>query len=241
MMNDTKWTQAKLDRLVDDECDEAARRELLRRIEASGDWRALALTFLEAQALRRGVRELCRGKEGGDASRVEVARSAKDDCQQTTRSKANSRWESWAVGLLALAAIVLVGVWIGGPLQMGRSDRDRSAEPVTRNVQSPTKLDAALTANDELPESVQWIVNDGHSDVPQVINVPIDTRSQPVDFANWKPKSALSDEVRQRLVNSGLDVEESASLFPVTLPNGRSVVFPVNQVRVNYRGPQWHQ
>lgn len=240
-MNDTTWTQAELDRLVDDECDDAARRDLLRRIEVSGDWHSLAMTFLEAQALRRGVRELCRGSESNDSPRMQVARPANDEGQQATRSKANERLGSLAAGLLALVAIVLVGVWLSGPFRTTRLDRSGSSKPVTRNAQQPTKSDGSLLPDDELPESVQWIVNDGHSDVPQIINVPIDARSQPMDFATWEPRSALSEEMRQRLADSGHDVEESAGLFPVTLPNGRSVVFPVNQVRVNYRGPQWHQ
>lgn len=238
MMNDTTWTPAELDRLIDDECDDAARQDLLRRIEASGDWRSLAMTFLETQALRRSVRALCRGSELGNAPHIEIVRQVKDEHQQVARSKRNERLKLLAAGLVA---IVLAGVWISGALRTPLSNRSGPNEPLTRMDQQPAKFDGSLLPDDELPESVQWIVNDGHSDVPQIINVPIDTRSQPMDFANWEPRSALSEEMRQRLADSGHDVEESASLFPVTLPNGRSVVFPVNQVRVNYRGPQWHQ
>lgn len=54
---------ALLDRLVDDELSEPQRQRLLLRLEAEVDgWRRCALRFLEAQAFRRAMKELCGGR-----------------------------------------------------------------------------------------------------------------------------------------------------------------------------------
>lgn len=53
---------ALLDRLVDDELADPERQHLLNRLDTEADgWRRCALRFLEAQVLRRAIRDVCSG------------------------------------------------------------------------------------------------------------------------------------------------------------------------------------
>ncbi len=245
-MHDLRLQQTDIDRLVDDELDEGERNQLLTQIESTDAWRQVALTFLEAQALRRGFREMCVPAASGvdieSTDRVAglaTIEPAVPVATQSENASLGSRRLRHA-GIVAAAAVVAVAavLWsrqIDQPIrQPDMTSKSHLPQPdVTANSRN-----AVDQAND-LPPSVQFVVNDGHSDFPRVLELPIQSQADVMN--SWEPRSALSDDVYQWLNASGHEVEEASSLVPVTLPNGRHVVFPVNQVRVNYRGPKWHQ
>ena len=232
--------QTELDRLVDDELDEAARRHLLQQIEASNAWRQVAITFLEAQAMRRGLRELCSAPiDRPETSTVNsVAHPTLSVPLQATLTN-RLRYRVLFVAALALMATVATGSWIRSWFRLSPNVDVASYSNQTTQFPSHLEPDNSNSEADELPASVQLVVNDGRSDVPRVIDLPIE--SEPDLMNSWEPRAALPDDLYQWLSASGHEVEEASSLVPVTLPNGRQVVFPVNQVRVNYRGPKWHQ
>lgn len=249
-MNSVPLTQAELDRLVDDECDEATRRSLLLRVAAANCWEQLALTFLEDQALRRAVRALCTEAPHGAASQ---SRSTTDfqsaeqcDAQDVRRTKLRVTRRLYVTTIAAAVLIVIAcGNFMLGPRDTNRRVvdwlfRGMPTAPEYHIVEDKN-LTVTTTSDDALPSSVKFVVNDGQGDMPRVFDVPIQSNATAIDITQWQPQSVLSDETRDWLASSGHEVEEAASLVPVTLPNGRNVAFPVHQVRVNYRGPQWHQ
>lgn len=263
-MNHSNIDQRELDRLVDGECDEAARRSVLERVAATNAWKQLALTFLEAQALRQELRDFCSQPtpnrqtsviEPTGASEREFRSLETVDDRDTRRRTAATRGDEspnraaqtvrrWRVTSVTAAALLLVtlGNWWLVAQRPGGKPIDWTFRPPPVGIK-PSDQEPDVVAEDvaPLPTAVQFVVNDGQSDVPRVINVPIQSSAQTLDVSQWQPQSVLSAEARQWLADSGHEVDEDASLLPVTLPNGRSVAFPVHQVRVNYRGPQWHQ
>jgi hypothetical protein len=239
-MNHMPLQQTELDRLVDDELDEAARRHLLQQIEATNAWRQVAITFLEAQAIQRGLRELCfTATARSETSNVNAVAQPTLSAPLHGTLPNRRRYRVMFVAALTLLAAVATGSWIRSWLRLSPNTDVASYSNQTGRLPTYIQVDKTNPEADELPASLQLVVNDGQSDVPRVIDLPIE--SEPDLMDSWEPRAALPDDLYQWLNASGHEVEEASSLVPVTLPNGRQVVFPVNQVRVNYRGPKWHQ
>lgn len=238
--------QTELDRFVDDECDEATRRAILARVASTESWQQLALTFVEAQTLRRDLRRLFQTPEPVAWASSPCARAAVPEPIQSQTERRNPRFLFVKAFSLIILFLLMCRAWL---IQKQHNDPRRAQpqdivtidnihdQPTTAELPVP----ARVTTNTDLPQSVQFVVNDGQSDVPRYFEIPVQNTSAPLDVAQWQPQSVLTEEMRRSLANSGHEIEEDASLLPVTLPNGRSVAFPVHQVRVKYRGPQWHQ
>lgn len=245
-MHDLPCQQTDIDRLVDDELDEAERHQLLNQIESTDAWRQVALTFLEAQALRRGFREACAPAvspvEVESMNRIADAVAIETAARERTSSQnAAVRARRWRhAGVVAVVAMVVIAVaWWPQRIEKAAHQANVTSKAHLGQPGATAISRNAVDQANDLPPSVQFVVNDGRSDVPRVIELPIQSQA---DLMNsWEPRPALPDDVYQWLNASGHEVEEASSLVPVTLPNGRSVVFPVNQVRLNYRGPKWHQ
>ena len=235
-----------IDRLVDGELDEEARSRLLRQIDSQDQWRPLAIAFLEAQALRRAMETLCAERP------QQTVPPHGEPVVQTHRSDnwfAKTSPRFWRTRAATIALLILIVVSVALLRERWSANRPKGEivnwtfRPPINSVNPPS-----FTRNpgdEPLPKSVKFVVNDGLSDLPQMIELPLtdstDSLSQNWSAEQWQTRSALPSDVREWLDAAGYDIEEQSGLWPVMLPNGRQVVFPVNQVHVNNRRPTWHQ
>lgn len=195
--------QRLLDRLVDGELSEEEQRDVLRHMDGeAGSWRRLALAFVEGQSLGRDFRELL-----GNRSRP-----------QTPSLAAAPPSRVWTSANIMLAACC-VGLISGVLLTWRQMHPDGSREGVSVVQQAP--------ALESRPQVVRVSTGGpGQSDV----EVPLVNVSEVnPDWLN--SRSGIPADVREALLESGQEFEESRRLIPFQLEDGRWGVIPVDEVR----------
>lgn len=90
-------------------------------------------------------------------------------------------------------------------------------------------------------EFVQLAVSDGRSDRPRMLDVPIRNVSEEGDSIFDESASVIPPDVREFFRQAGHEVHEDRRYWPVELPDGRQVLVPVNNVRLQYVGGRIHQ
>ena len=239
--------QEELDRMVDGELTDEEQRMLLSRLEASPEnWKRLALAYVEAQMWQTTFRQTV-----PDAGAVPAPASTIVDAQSQTADTHGQRVRKLASVLTSVTVAVLL-VSVGFGLGSWLNDRDRTfGEGHIAGVdQSESGLEVAdpeaaptfetVVVNDEPapepetvnPSVVQFVVHDGRSDEAQFVNVPFHDDSVPLDEVFNVSETSVPENVREVLQQTGHEIVEEQGFLPVALPDGRQVVFPVNQVRV---------
>jgi hypothetical protein len=228
------------DLLVDGELNEAARRELLSRLDREPDgWRRCALAFLEAQTWRSGL-----------AYEVHESPAAPAALRRTTEGHSLRRIRS-IVNRLWLSAAVLVAFGLGwivrsappalAPLASGKG-QETAPEPLTTTKSRPLEQDdthdaaAPAAAADEvrLAGTIRWrLEQDGQQ---EEIEIPV-LEGPGIDLQRLiEQPPAMSEPARLALERRGHKVETHRQLLTVNLKDGRSVVVPVDQVHVQFAG-----
>ncbi|MCA9237501.1 MAG: hypothetical protein KDA44_18630 [Planctomycetales bacterium] len=248
--HDPLLTDAALDRLVDGELTDAARRELLAALDANpGAWRRCALAFLESQSLRAQLGAVA-AMPGDLASENAPQLPASGEAEAPTpiqhglqsrgaagRSSAAHRALQW----LAIAASLLVAFGIGWQFSLRALDGPRGAEllagdpPQSTTPQQPEPAAPQLDPRD----AVTLVVRDA-SGAPQRLRIPLVEAERLggalADANAWQPPAPL----RERLRDNGLDLqvrrryapmffENDGGLSPMVVPVDDAVVTPVSR------------
>jgi hypothetical protein len=227
---------ALFDRLVDGELDARAQAELLIRLDDQpGDWRKLALAFVEAQTLGVELRGIAAERSRPLSQETRPEHVALRDSEESS--------VPWSK-LLSLAATMLIAVGIG--FGVGRVwQRDVGANVEQRHVV------AGPTGDTELPP---WPGSVAQSDGPQprgMMTVST-TDGSPVELPVYDAGAggeqmltaagtAVPPEVIRALRSRGHEVKQQRRLWPVDLGDGRQIIVPVDQVDVQYVGDRAYQ
>lgn len=239
--------QDELDRMVDGELTDEEQRLLLSRVEASPDeWKRLALAYVEAQTWQNTFRQTV-----PDASTVPSPSSV--DMDTRPQNADSSERDRKLVPLLMTVTVAVLLLSVGVGLGSWLSDRGAtSGEGEFAGVDEPTPSVEAVdpeavptfetvVVNDEPapdgpevvnPSVVQFVVHDGRSDDAQLVSVPFRDESVPLDEVFNTAETSVPADLRDVLQKTGHEIVEEQGFLPVALPDGRQVVFPVNQVRV---------
>jgi hypothetical protein len=252
-----------LDRLVDGEIAEPQRRALLSRLERAPDgWRHCALAFLEAQAWREALEQQAMAvgsaSEGPNAESKTAAAISRlslvpnPSSVSAPESATRSRRLAWSFGpmraIVAAAASFVIAFGLGllvhrlwlspgsvsGP---ARSLAGKGIDPASRAAAAgPT---AAVAPKGTQWGSVEFAVADP-SGAPQQVRLPAVDGPDPAEFLREQPP-VIPDEIVQALRRHGHHVQTHRRYMPVPLDDGRSAVFPIDQVEVRFRGGNGYQ
>lgn len=237
--NRTPSEEELLDRLVDDELDDAQRRELLTALEQKPDgWRRCALAFLEAQCWRRELRHLASAK-------VEKAAQAAGDrpspAPPPAPPPAPQRSHGWGATVLAMAASFLLALGLSYEMRFGGSSDSGSVPSAGDLTRADSSASAGLHSRGEDPWRMVTLSGSDLSGNPQSVELPAREKQQ-LDPSWWQGAPVpMPPEMLQALKNSGHEVEQSRQLMPVPLRDGRKLVVPVDQVDVHYVGNPEYQ
>ena len=232
--------QEELDRMVDGELTEEQQQSFLARLEDSPvEWKRLALAYAEAQVWKSSFRETV---STADVRPAPVS----SEVAPTPRSQSVLSRVVFATVLLAcgfgLGAVVNQPAGSAGTIADSMTDEDDSA--VSGGSEDTAPSDSELAAHDASsdadqavnPSIVQFVVHDGRSDTAQMVNVPFHDESVPLDEVFSANEPTVPDHIRELLQQTGIEIEEEQGVWPLALPDGRQVVFPVNQVRIRNGG-----
>ena len=226
-----------LDRLVDDELDEAQRRTLLASFERKPEgWRRCALAFLEAQCWRRELRGMASEKPGRAAPARQLAPSPQAPLPAPPPvPRRNTQWRTTA---LAMAAGILVALGLSYEFRFG-SFSGSSSSNSSSLTQAGLGTGRSSASND--PWRVVTLTGSDASGVPQSVRLPAQERRQ-LDANSWQGEAgSIPPEIAQALKDSGHEIQQSRQLMPVPLQDGRKLVVPVDQVDVHYVGNPEYQ
>lgn len=231
-----------LDRFVDGELSVAEQQALLQRIEETGDWRRLALAFVESQVLHAEFSE----RRSEPAAPTAVTTGLPE--AQREHPAINRR-------RLLARAVLVAGLLLAGFVALNSSGFIGTAQPVPHNMiswtfkpdrsipqpgpviaiqPSATPMAAADPAVDRWPASIRMVVSDGRSDLPQIVEVPVGGAASSLDEVLRQP-SQIPPDMRRWAESAGHELEESRTIWPVQLPDGRQLIIPVSQVRMKHR------
>jgi hypothetical protein len=199
--------QSLLDRLVDGELSDVEQRELLTRLDrADGGWRRLALTFVESQSLGKDFRELL-GTARPNASTM-----------TPTGARSARVWTPANIMLAACCAGLLAGVGLTWHQFPGSS---RVGGPVEKETAAPQEV-AATDWRQTVRVNTASLAGSG-------VEVPLMNVSDVnPDWLN--SRSGVPRHVREALLESGQEFEETRRLIPFQLEDGRWGVLPVDEV-----------
>jgi len=229
----------RFDLLVDGELSEAARRELLSRLDDEpGGWRRCALAFLEVQSWRHVF-----GAVAGEPS-VELP------------PRRPARWFRFggpAGTLLAMAASFMAALVLGGLVQAIRNpgilDGGMAPEARVDQPAAEAQADEAGPPENLLPRSPGKLASaqprvglvelpgpEGPAGEGQIIWLPVVEGDQlGEDWLKSLP-TPMSPELLEQLQQAGLRVEQRRKLLPWRMKDGRRLVVPVDEVDLHYVG-----
>ncbi len=227
-----------LDRLVDGELDDHARRQLLLALEEEpSGWRRCALAYVEAQSW------------GGDLQAI-MNRSVGETVDKPVTTQ--RRWGSTLVSSLTMAACIAVAFTLGAfwRINMLPGTPSVAEQPSPESsTDSPSRQPAAHRPAHELAESplrspgntlrrdriddfdlLTVVVEDG--DRSGAFQVPLLDTHAAADTVDWDPSSRFSPALLKRLEELGHRVQTRRRYAPFPLEDGRQWVVPVDDVEI---------
>jgi len=248
---DHRDDQPLFDQLVDGELHDDQRRALLQKLDTMPDgWRQCALTFIEAQELRRVLPTLVS---------EEAAAEPRDVVHIANRSRSSTFHVG---GLLAMAASFLVAFSLGLVLRGSWPSNEETAPRIVESSPATEAIDDTQLVHDQsvpkpLPQQqpamnstpvqpshvwrdVALVANDGGEDSEDV-RWPM-AEGEDIDL-QWlyRQPSALPRSVIEQIEHMGHEVNVVRELFPVRLRDGRQGIVPVDRVELRYVGNQTYQ
>jgi hypothetical protein len=153
------------------------------------------------------------------------------------------------LGIVAAAASFVVAFALGLLMQRTwlspKSPHAGAAGTVVEGARSAS-TDPPTVAGSKPPQwgaekwgTVQFVV-DGPGGSPQQVRLPAVEGPDPAQWLREQPP-AIPDEVVQELRRRGHHVQTQRRYVPVPLDDGRSAVFPFDQVEVRFRGGNGYQ
>lgn len=256
MENESKIESDQMQRLVDGELSAEEIRALFGIAEQNPEhWRMIACAFAEDQLFAKQFESLTAHI---DTKPVRPAKSTKAIVRPTssptrspskppikTATQSMPLMKRWAIAAsLAVAGIVGYMVGSDGPIAKAPVSTNMIAEYDSQGDSgSDSKIaqTPAMTSVDLQPEcSIELLTPDGESvdgevdlyrynDLYQFVENGSDDRK--VTLNNLMPPSGFSAEARQRLSQSGYEINESTNYMSGRLQDGRQFVVPVRSIR----------
>ncbi|MCX7428138.1 MAG: hypothetical protein NTW96_21220 [Planctomycetia bacterium] len=234
------------DLLVDDELEEARRRELLTGLDhRPGGWRRCALAFLEAQSWKRELGTLARKP----LSRTPESTPAADETVGRVKGdQRRRRSPGWITTGLGMAASFLLAV---GLTMLSRDLRRPAAPGLAPSGQlagmtgSEFGSPGILTPRSPLGGSRRAPGQRGNVQVVGMAALDPDGVSRTARLPavsqdrldeDWlrNAPSAIPDGVAQAFEHAGHDVSRSRQLLPMRMKDGRQLMVPVDQLDIHY-------
>ena len=217
-----------IDRMVDGELNTEQQRALLLDCEARGNWRNLALAYVESQTLAKELKNFA----SPAASTQTVGGETRGDLVQPTSNDANgpqerSTWKPWS-----LAAAILLSLGLGyGAGWTWKLPTSGFASP-GQIVQSPRSsgFDGAPGNGSASPtQSMQMMVANPVTRELQQIQLPLVSASDlPSGWEDRLQPTRLPEDVLRELNAGGLNIHQTRTMTPVRLRDGRRVIVPVD-------------
>ena len=232
----------RLDRLVDNELDDAERRELLLELEHSPDgWRQCALAFLEAQAFGDGLRSLMTDPPDADPGRRAGVPPRGEAGPLSPATVHASRLSS----MLAVAAGLMLAFSVG---VASRGIWSESRDPAASAAMAPDRAPAGASSADTTQRSRAPAETSTVSTIPVPFADRKSGRVERIDIPIVEAKStqeAALGEAEQippqilRMFEQIGPFERTRKYLPVELGDGRSVVVPLGHIELRPRVPEY--
>jgi hypothetical protein len=239
----TGETDNQIDKLVDGELNDGEMRELLLALEAQPEgWRRCALTFVEAQTLRRDL--------AGIAS---APREEQEPNHSLVLARGSSRRSHLStLGWAAIAASLLVAFTAGSSVRglwpesvLAHTGTPETPVAMTDNNTAPSNepenndADAAATSDEVAKPKATVMVSlpaaDGEPE--QSLEVPIvEGNADQFKTLMSQQSNVLSEAELKTLETTGHEVEQQRAFYPLKLDDGRQALVPMDIVRVRYTG-----
>jgi hypothetical protein len=213
-----------LDRLVDGELGIDDRRGLLAALDDEpGAWRQCALAFVEAQAL------------GWQLSRIAhepiVARESSSGRLAHSGQVTSARRAGWLAWPLSLAAAVMVAFLVGQQVAERQEGSPAAVDTAVEGSASPTIESDQATAVARTDETDPAEVDRAPNGVALNPGVGEDAREQPADGEPGRSQ-AITGALAQQFQRDGFEVDRQQQFWPVELPDGSSVLVPVEEMHI---------
>lgn len=211
--------QEQIDRMVDGELTAQQQRELLIDCEENSRWRELALAYVESQALGCELKQMV----SEPATTVNVAARHPDE---------STGMNPWA---LAAAVLLSLGIGYGGGwwlqsdnlLVATGSDSEEHVDPKVQQI-TTTSSAAIPETTSEVPESMQFTVAHPTTNELRQIQLPIVNASELQPGWEQRLRPGIPADLDRELRAGGLKMEQSRTVVPVRLKDGRRVIVPVD-------------
>jgi len=231
-----KIDDATLDMLVDGELSEEERRKLLLSLEKTRDgWRRCALAFLEARSWKESLAEIPR-----QAPRPEV--------RKESGRRAVPRFGTPLAMAASFLLALLLGLGIDNMLESPAPHSPPNQVASTGAARAPLQAGpAAIASGEAAPRNIapyQYVTlpvpEAAASDSP-LIELPVSPRSE-ID-KGWLSSVpfAVPESVVQSLQQRGHEVRQQRHVIPYVTEDGKPVVFPVDEVQLQYVGNRDYQ
>ncbi len=237
-----------IDRIVDGELSPTELGAALDRLEREADgWKRCALAFLEAQCWRESFRALDR------PARLSVEAPSRPPAS----ARELRRFSGWRRGVMAagIAAVSFAMGWLVDPVRPSSPVQNgimQMAPPIAIHEENAPKTPVELSAVPESDEPAgefarpplkPRFVADPRESVVTVAHVRVGGVQVPVLAGpkideQWirNQPPALNEYQRAVLERHGYQVAQHRRIKVTTLPDGRRVVVPIDQVEVSYTG-----
>ncbi|HLJ12269.1 MAG TPA: hypothetical protein VKU82_13830 [Planctomycetaceae bacterium] len=233
MTSEINWgemeVQGLLDRLVCDELDEPSRARLLSWLDEDATrWRACGLAFLEAQTWSAALERSPSAAPGG--SQASCSRPP-------TPGAVNGSRQAISTGLTAAA--VCLAFFLGLAFRSGEPSLNRESETAALNSRAPESNDPSLTLGkialppeDEPILAALDVQAGGRSGPATAIRIPVVPAALDASQPARQP-GVIPDYVKQQWQRRGYNVSLERRYLFARLPDGQSVVVPVEKLNVN--------
>lgn len=231
-----KIDDATLDMLVDGELSEEERRRLLLSLEKTRDgWRRCALAFLEARSWKESVAEIPR-------------QAPRPGVRKESRRRAAPRLGTSLAMAASFLLALLLGLGIDNMLKSPSPHASPNQFASTSAAQAPLKTGPAeIPSGEAVPRNAapyQYVtlpVPEAAAGDSPLIELPVSPRSELDKGWLSSVPFAVPESVVQSLQQRGHEVRQQRHVISYMTEDGRPVVFPVDEVQLQYVGSRDYQ
>ncbi len=244
-----------IQRLVDGELPPSERKLLLKQIDSAPEnWRTVALALLEEQAFSREIRHANVLMASQPPNTLTVARASdayNDSWRITFFGK--SGWKGIVLSAtLAASVLFVIGITVVQPMFDSSVDGSNSTNAIAQSAASQSNKNSNPINNDwGSPIGELTVASDDASLQPTKDFSAVQGQTQPHENSNRIPvyevradqarrwmedEARRMDSWREQLRQRGYELDSKPNQIERTLPDGRSLIVPVNQWNVRPLG-----
>ncbi len=248
MTNQPTITDEELDLLAEGELSNAERADLFHRLdEDPARWKTCALAILEAQSLRKSLREGLADQpiaQTLSSAAIRVGETSSRSFVTRRSDRPQSVWRLWtaAAALLLLAVGTLAGYWVGHTRGSVVSPGQLASETIPPKTNRPEPADDGLQT--AVRTTLSWlnvpdekllaVVRIGEGERARF--VPIVASPTLADQLRQIPPVALSPEQIRQANQHGWNIIQHPQFITIEGPAEKSKVVAVQMVRYKVAG-----